>query len=174
MQGSPVPGLGAWPGIVPRCVHGRLPQVHLVVVGPRRDGPLHGHRARRKQEGGVPVAAEPWAAPGLRPGLLPPPCVTHRLGGSVINKNASPGQPWPARAPSGQRTSPGAHPRRMNDHDFERCHDRTMAQDIGEWTDGQLHAQRHQGSQPRLPNRSPGAPHPPPVQRQAPVRARSG
>jgi hypothetical protein len=75
---------------------------------PRRQ--LHGHRARRKRRGGAPVAAEPWAAPGMRPRPLPPPCVTHRPGGPVIDKNASPGQPWPAPPPSRQRTASGARP----------------------------------------------------------------
>ena len=109
VEGSPGPGFGAWPGIVPGLPW-PLPQARPVAAGPGRDGQPHGDRARRRRQGGVPMAAEPWATPGMRPRLLPPPCVTHRLGGSVILKNASPGQPWPAPPPSRQRTTPGAHP----------------------------------------------------------------
>ena len=37
-------------------------------------------RARRNRQGGVPVAAERWGTPGMRPRFLPLPWVTYRLG----------------------------------------------------------------------------------------------
>jgi hypothetical protein len=51
---------------------------------------------------------------------LPLPWVTYRLGGSVMDKNASPGRPWPAPPPSRQRTTAVLTRQRMKDHNVER------------------------------------------------------
>jgi hypothetical protein len=118
VEGSPGPGFGAWPGIAPGVSMAGF-QAHLVAAGPGRDGQLYGRWAGGTGRA-VPMADEPWGTPGKRPRLLPPPWVTHRLGGSVILKNASPGQPWPAPPPSRRRITAVLTRQRMKDHNVER------------------------------------------------------
>jgi hypothetical protein len=118
-KGARGPGLGAWPGIVPGAVHGRLAQAHPVAAGPGRDGQLHGHGA-----GGTGRAVCPWRlSPGPRLGCGPDFCrrpwVTHQPGGSVLSRDAPPGRRWPAPPPSRQRATPVLTRQRMNDHNIE-------------------------------------------------------
>ena len=70
-EGSPGPGFGAWPGIVPSAPTVGFPRLIRLRLGLAvmdscmATGPGGTGRA-------VPVAAERWATPGMRPRLLPP------------------------------------------------------------------------------------------------------